>query len=280
MLKWVKHQFSDEARERRSERLQERKTEQEARKVAREQQRQEKRAQQEIRKAEQERQRQEKRAAEEARKAEQERQRLLASEAIAEQRRKKVAMRKAILDMLAEGKIPDLDLQISVPFKLQKAERWILAADNVEYAEMRVQRRIEGRSAGASVRVMKGVSVRTGASRGTPVERDVLTHRGRGMFAVSTKHLFFNGDRSFRIPYGKIVSAQSVGSMGLEIVRDRASALPEYFGIGGEDADFVAELIHLLPEVDFGRGDPPMQSVESYMLGVGDIGADDMLVEC
>ena len=65
--------------------------------------------------------------------------------------------------------------------------------------------------------------------------------------------------------------------MGLEIVRDRASAQPEYFGIAGEDAAFVANLIHLLPEVDFGKGEPQMQPVESYVLPFGDMGADDML---
>ena len=175
-------------------------------------------------KADREHQRQEHDAQLRERQWEQERQLQLAAEAEVEERRQKLAFKNTILDILAEGKVPDLDLEVDVPFKLQKGERWLLAANDVPYAEMRVQREIKGRSAGTSVRVMKGVSVRAGASRGTPVETDVLTPRGRGLFAVSTKHLFFNGDRSFRIPYGKIVSAQTV-SGGLEIVRDRASAL-------------------------------------------------------
>ena len=173
--------------------------------------------------------------------------------------------------------MPDLGLDISVPFKLQKNEQWLLAVDNVAYAEMRTKREIQGRSAGASVRVMKGVSIRTGASRGTPVVTDELTSRGNGMFAISTKHVFFHGERSFRIPLNKIVSAQGTPSMGLEIVRDRASAQPEYFGIVGEDAEFVARLIHLLPDVDFGKGQPQVQPVNSYLLPFGDMGADDLL---
>ena len=108
--------------------------------------------------------------------------------------------------------MPDLGLDISVPFKLQKNEQWLLAVDNVAYAEMRTKREIQGRSAGASVRVMKGVSIRTGASRGTPVVTDELTSRGNGMFAISTKHVFFHGERSFRIPLNKIVSAQGTAS--------------------------------------------------------------------
>ena len=192
---------------------------------------------------------------------------------------------------------------------MQKNEKWILAVDNVAYAEMRVKREVVGRSAGVSVRVMKGVSVRTGASKGTPVETDVLTPRGSGTFAVSTKHVFFSGERSFRIPLNKIVSVQSVGDGleivrdrasaqpeyfgiggadaesvqsvgdGLEIVRDRASAQPEYFGIGGADAEFIANLIHLLPDVNFGRGEPEMQPVNSFSMLPGNMGADDMLFE-
>ena len=179
--------------------------------------------------------------------------------------REKQEIQSKVLAILEEGKVPDLHLSVDVPFKLQKNEKWILAVNNVSYAEMRTKREIKGRLVGASVRVMKGVSVRAGASRGTPVETDVLTPRGSGTFAVSTKHVFFHGERSFRIPMGKIVSVQG-SPRGLEIVRDRASAQLEYFGIGGSDATFVADLIHLLPEVDFRRGQPEMQDVSTYLM--------------
>lgn len=192
---------------------------------------------------------------------------------LAEQQRKAELQRK-VLAILEDGKVPDMHLSVDVPFKLQKSEKWLLAVNNVAYAEMRTKREVVGKSAGVSVRVMKGVSVRTGASKGTPVETDVLTPRGSGTFALSTKHVFFHGERSFRIPLGKIVSVQGT-PRGLEVVRDRASAQPEYFGIAGSDAEFVADLIHLLPDVDFGRGAPEMQDVNTYL--IGDMGADDML---
>ena len=114
--------------------------------------------------------------------------------------REKQEIQRKVLAILEEGKVPDMHLSVDVPFKLQKNEKWLLAVNNVAYAEMRTKREVVGRSAGASVRVMKGVSVRTGASRGTPVETDVLTPRGSGTFAISTKHVFFQGERSFRIP--------------------------------------------------------------------------------
>ena len=99
-----------------------------------------------------------------------------------------------------------------MPFRLLKNERWILAIENVDYAEVSTKREIHGRSAGASFRVMKGVSIRTSGSKGTPVGTDVLTHRGSGTFAISTKHVFFHGECSFRIPLAKIVSVQSATS--------------------------------------------------------------------
>lgn len=218
MIKWLKYQFSAEATERREQRLQERKAAIQAQKDAREEARQAEAAAAQ--------------AAEEH--AQRVRERILAAEE--RRQREKEAMRDAILDILAAGKVPDLGLQVEVPFTLQKTERWILAAGNVEYAEMKVQRR-----------------------------EKVLIPWGDGLFAVSTKHVFFNGERSFRIPHGKIVSVQNTPLRGLEVVRDRAGGLPEYFGIGGDDARFVSSLIRLLHNTDFGRGEPEIQSVEEYM---------------
>ena len=61
-----------------------------------------------------------------------------------EQRRQKLELQGKVLAILEEGKVPDLGLDISVPFKLQKNERWLLAVDNVLYAEMRTKREIQG----------------------------------------------------------------------------------------------------------------------------------------
>ena len=130
----------------------------------------------------------------------------LAWQAEQEQRRSQQEIRDRVLAIIQEGKIPEMDIQsLSVPFKLQRTEKMLLAVENVPYSEMRVKREIQGRSAGASVRVAKGMSVRVGRSRGTPVETDVLTPRGVGLFGLSTKHVFFNGERTFRIPIAKIV---------------------------------------------------------------------------
>ena len=201
----------------------------------------------------------------------------LASQAEQEERRRQQDIRDRVLVIIREGKVPEMDVQNeSVPFKLQRTEKMLLAIGNVPYSEMRVKREIQGRSTGASVRVARGMSVRVGGSRGTPVETDVLTPRGVGLFGLSTKHVFFNGERTFRIPIAKIVSAQVV-NVGLEIVRDRASAQPEFFGLSEDGAEFVVDLIHALEDADFGRGEPEMQNVTNYVL-MGD-GGDDILLD-
>ena len=214
----------------------------------------------------------------EHRRQEADHQRLMVIDAEADRHRRELETRSKILAILEEGKVPELSLSVPVPFRLSKNERWILSADNIEYGEMRTRREMMGRSAGVSVRVMKGVSIRSGSSRGTPVETDTITLRGSGLFALSTRHIFFYGTRTFRIPLTKVVSAQAV-PVGLEIVRDRAAALPEYFGFDKTNADFVAKLIHLIPTVDSGKGEVEMQSVDLYALPFGDMGADDMLDE-
>lgn len=191
--------------------------------------------------------------------------------AVDKARRQIAQNQRKILAILREGKVPDIHIWMPVPFRLQRNERLIFVQEEVGYAEVRVRRQVVGRSSGTSVRVARGVSVRSGESVGTPVETDVFTPRGYGLFAISTKHVFYNGQRTFRIPLGKVVSAQRTPEGDVEIVRDRASALPEFFGINKWDVDYVVSLIRLLPSVDFGRGEPQLQPLDGYLLpgGVG-----------
>jgi hypothetical protein len=55
------------------------------------------------------------------------------------------------------------------PFNFQKTEKLIWLFDNVTYAEIKTKTRYEGGSVGVSVRVMKGVYLRTSSFRGNPV---------------------------------------------------------------------------------------------------------------
>jgi hypothetical protein len=234
--------------------------------------------QHELARAEQERDRQEREMSREQQRelaqAKHERERQEREKALKRERQR----RQNILDILNDDKLPEIDWSSLglLPFKFQKTEHLIYVFPSVGYAEQRVRREIIGRSAGTSVRVMKGVSVRVGASRGTPVERDELVDRGRGIMVITSKHLYFNGQRSFRIPFGKIVSVQPMAD-AVEVTRDRASALAEYFVVGERDADFAFELLHSVPSLDLPR-DPEKHDPADYHLLMlpSDVGDDEL----
>ena len=181
--------------------------------------------------------------------------------------RERVDGQRIILGALADGKVVDeycRALDRSFPdFKLGKTESLLYVFPGVRYFERVTRRRVEGRSAGTSVRVMKGVSVRVGQSSGTPVEYEEVVERAVGDLAVSTRHVFFRGDRrSFRIHMNKVVSV-GPGDDFVEVVRDRASGLPEYFvGLNASDARFAAELIDSVTLSDWGRSGPEVVSAE------------------
>ena len=189
------------------------------------------------------------------------------------ERRKLEALRQhqqSILAMLAEGKLPDWDsMNWRLPFRFMKSEHLIYVLGDVRYLEQRTKREIVGRSVGTSVRVAKGVSVRLGQSRGTPVESDVIEDRGSGLMAVTTKHIYFNGDRSFRINFSKIVSVDEAWldypfGRAVSVTRDRASQQPEFFVVGEPHTEFVYELLLAVPDLDLPRGEPEKIAPNDY----------------
>ena len=190
-----------------------------------------------------------------------------------ERKRRTLAQREAVLDILRNDRVPDLDWSRFPQFKLAKNERMLYVFSDVEYIEQRTKRETRGKSAGTSVRVAKGVSIRAGKSAGQVVESDVRTSRGHGTLGISTKHLFFVGDeRSFRIRMDKVVSVRTAGADAIEVVRDRASGHPEFYRVGTGNAEFGAELIGLVPSVDLGRGAPEMEEVDHSLYLPSDTG--------
>ncbi len=185
-------------------------------------------------------------------------------------------LQQDIISILESGKIPAVSADgMSLAFRFMKSEHLIFVFTSVGYAEMKTKREVVGRSAGTSIRVMKGVYVRAGASRGTPVETDEVVDRGTGMLAVTTKHIYFNGQRSFRIRLDKIVSIEKK-SDGVAVTRDRVRAQPEYFTVGKRDAWFLYEMIQAIPSLELPSNDVERESPESYgdykalVLGDGD----------
>ncbi len=59
-----------------------------------------------------------------------------------EERRRQQEIRDRVLAIIQEGKVPEMDIQSdSVPFKLQRTEKMLLAVENIPYSEMRVRER-------------------------------------------------------------------------------------------------------------------------------------------
>ncbi len=191
-----------------------------------------------------------------------------------------------VLAILNAGKLPEIDWERRefLPFKFMQSEHIIYVFTLVSYFEQRTKREIVGRSAGVSVRVMKGVSVRLGQSKGIPVEKEELIDRGYGTLAITTEHLYFSGfssvsllpasTKSFRIKHSKIVSIVPY-SDGVSITRDRVNAQPEFFVVGEKDNVFLYQLLQAVPSVEIPRSGPEWESPEGYSVWTYDSGGAD-----
>ena len=184
--------------------------------------------------------------------------------------------RDNIISILDDNGLPQVDWSQyqPLPFKFLKSEYLLYVFPNVGYAEQRVRREIVGRSAGTSVRVARGVSVRLGQSRGTPVERDEVVDRGVGTMAITTKHVYFSGERTFRIRFSRIVSVQAMRN-AVEVTRDRASGLSEYFLLDPSDIHFAADLMQAIPALELPRR-PETHDPDNYHLLIFDLDDDDV----
>ena len=182
--------------------------------------------------------------------------------------------RDNIITILDDNKLPKLTGRTTSRCRSNssRASICIYVFPNVGYAEQRIKREIVGRSAGTSVRVARGVSVRLGQSRGTPVERDEIVHRGVGTMAITTKHVYFSGERTFRIRFSRIVSVQAMRD-AVEVTRDRASGLSEYFLLDPSDIEFAANLMLTIPALELPRR-PETHDPNDYHLLLLDMDAD------
>ncbi len=186
--------------------------------------------------------------------------------------------RQNIIDILQSGKIPDMEWNIEdFPFKLMKSEKLIWVFYPVDHYEHKTRRDYRGGSTGYSFRVAKGFWLRQSSSRGTPVEVDHKVHRGSGPLAVTTKHLYFSGDRTFRIRFSKIVSAVAFDDSTLVITRDRASGHPDSFVLGNlnwggiaVNADFACDLIHAIEGSDVTYRSEKVAPSTYHLLAMGD----------
>lgn len=138
-----------------------------------------------------------------------------------------------VLRDLVNGVLPQrLPFQPGALVNLQKNERVIWAFPNTRYLEDKTRREMRGTSHGVSIRVMKGVYYRVGASKGRAVEFTERQHVDTGDLVITNKHLIFAGPtKSVRVPHSKIVAIQPYED-GFGIMRDAQNAKAQVFVTG------------------------------------------------
>lgn len=125
------------------------------------------------------------------------------------------AVKAKVLSDLSEGRVPEAQVNFSLPFNLKKSEKVVYLFNSAGYLEERTRRSYVGGSHGVSVRVMKGVYYRVGAFKGAPISTSQMEFVDSGLLLVTTDNLYYQGQRkSFRIPYSRL-SASLITQMAL-----------------------------------------------------------------
>jgi hypothetical protein len=89
---------------------------------------------------------------------------------------------------ISEGTVPHrVFTNDVVPFNLQKQESIVWLFPGAKYYEEKTHREFVGRSQGISVRVAKGVYLRSGSFRGRPIETTRMEHVDTGTVGITTK---------------------------------------------------------------------------------------------
>lgn len=130
---------------------------------------------------------------------------------------------------IMEGKTPARFQASGLNIVLQKGETVIWAFNGVASHETRTRRHFVGGSAGVSVRVAKGVYLRTSAFRGHPVEKTEMVHADTGALIITNKNLFFQGAFGVvKLPVRKLAAIDPY-SDGIGLQLDTASAKMRLF---------------------------------------------------
>lgn len=143
----------------------------------------------------------------------------------------KIAMLSMLMD-ISQGVIPSrFNITGSLPFLINKSEKIVCATDNVDLYEQKTKKEYVGRSSGSSIRVWSGFWVRIGDSSGNVITSTVTEKICTGLFALTTKHIFFHSTtKSQKIKLDKIISIESVEG-GVQVVKDGANPKPQWFAM-------------------------------------------------
>jgi hypothetical protein len=119
------------------------------------------------------------------------------------------------LDDLRKGIIPD---RYSLSgFICKKNEKVLFSFQGVRHYHQGTHSQWTGRSAGVSVKVVKGLWFRTGANRGHSVSSTSMDDQGTGTLVLTNQGFCFIGTNSARLPFSHILSFETyVDGFGLD----------------------------------------------------------------
>ena len=156
--------------------------------------------------------------------------------------------------------------ELPIGINYMKSEQPIIAVDNVSFIRNRSEY-IAG-NAGVSVRVMKGVSFRTGGTKGRRIETPHVLDTGT--LVATTKCFYFIGDRNTaKYPYQKLMMCR-IDRSGqiIEMTKNTSNAKTEYFEHRGRGADSKMEAAYFT--FDYFATNPDAGSM-SYSDDIGDV---------
>jgi hypothetical protein len=114
------------------------------------------------------------------------------------------------------------------PLLLMKSEKLVHTA-HVEFHEERTKTLYVGGSDGVSIRIAKGVYYRTSGFKGERIQEHNMEIIDSGLFALTTKHIYFHGSRkSFRTRLDRVVAIEPF-SDGIGIRKAGTTARPQIF---------------------------------------------------
>jgi hypothetical protein len=148
--------------------------------------------------------------------------------------------RYAVLHQVRDGKLPVIQTTGFLP---EEGESVHWACPAALYEEKVIRRYYEGGYSGVSIPIVRGVRWNVGGYRGHPVVQSgmVATDTGR-LFVSDGRVVYVGGQRSFSIPYKKILALQGYPD-AIAVQKDGMTAKPIYFKI--DDPEVVSAILSL-----------------------------------
>jgi hypothetical protein len=133
-----------------------------------------------------------------------------------------VQKRANILEIMKNGGTPPS--VVGTRLILQKNEICHFASNATRLITKEKVTGFQARTVGASFRVAKGITLRSGGAKGSPIRQNV-TDRFDGMVFITNKRIVFQADRNgFVLPFPKIISIKKYTD-GCEYFKDSIAYL-------------------------------------------------------